>query len=116
MPRLRRQTRAQFKPSHHPKCSVGPAWIDYDILFRNNCGKVGLLSPQAAARIVRFYHLVSSVVEDINLLQDANGDLRLKERYRLNTPAGNLAFHEEMRQLSREAFNLGSELVQEPSS
>ena len=25
MLRFRRQTRAQFKPSHHPKCSVGPA-------------------------------------------------------------------------------------------
>ena len=24
IPRFRRQTRAQFKPSHHPKCSVGP--------------------------------------------------------------------------------------------
>ena len=50
---------------------------------------------------------------DINLLQDASRDSGLQERYGLNTPAGNLAFHEEMLQLSREAFDLGNELIQE---
>jgi hypothetical protein len=86
---------------------------DYDIIFRTNCSKVGLLSPRTAARIVRFYYLVSSAVEDINLLQDAGRDHGLQERYRLNTPDGNRHFHEEMLQLSRDAFALGRELVQE---
>ncbi len=86
---------------------------DYDIVFRNNCNKLGLLSSETAARIVRFYSLVSSVVLDINLLQDASELTGLQERYGLNTPAGNLAFHEEMLQLSREAFDLGNELIQQ---
>ena len=74
---------------------------------------MGLLSTETAASIVRFYSLVSSVVLDINLLQDASRDSGLQERYGLNTPAGNLAFHEEMLQLSREAFDLGNELIRE---
>ena len=86
---------------------------DYDIVFRNNCNKLGLLSSETAARIVRFYSLVSSVVLDINLLQDASESPGLQERYGLNTTAGNLRSHEEMLHLSREAFDLGNELIQE---
>jgi hypothetical protein len=37
---------------------------------------------------------------------DAGGSLGSEERYGLNTPAGNLAFHERMLQLSRETFDL----------
>jgi len=44
---------------------------DYDIVFRSNCDKLGLLPPETAARTVGFYYLVSSIVEDINLLRDA---------------------------------------------
>jgi len=86
---------------------------DYDVVFRNNCGKLGLLSSEIAAKTVRFYYLISSVVEDLNLLQDAGGSPGLQERYGLNTLAGNLAFHEQMLQLSRETFDLGTELIQE---
>ena len=81
--------------------------------FQKYCGKLGLLSSEVAAKTVRFYYSISSVVEDLDLLQDAGGSLGLQERYGLNTPAGNLAFHERMLQLSRETFDLGTELIQE---
>jgi hypothetical protein len=86
---------------------------DYDIVFKNNCGKLGLLSPETAARTVRFYYFVSSVVEDLVLLQDAGESADLRTGYRLNTQAGNLDFHEHMLQLSIDTVALGNDLVQE---
>jgi hypothetical protein len=85
---------------------------DYDIVFRSNCDKLGLLSSEIAAKTVRFYYLISSVVEDLDLLQDAGDSPGLQERYGLNTLAGNLAFHEQILQLSHETFDLGTELIQ----
>ncbi len=86
---------------------------DYDMVFRSNCGKLGLLPSETVAETVRFYYLVSSIVEDLVLLQDAAGSASLQTRYRLNTQAGNLAFHKEMQQLSIETVKLGNDLVQE---
>jgi hypothetical protein len=62
---------------------------DYDIVFRSNCGKLGLLPSEAVARTVGFYYLVSSVVEDLVLLQDASESASLQTRYRLDTQRGN---------------------------
>ena len=86
---------------------------DYDIVFRSNCGKLGLLPSETAARTVGFYYLVSSVVEDLVLLQDASESASLQTRYRLDTQRGNLAFHEQMRELSIETVALGNDLIQE---
>jgi hypothetical protein len=86
---------------------------DYDIVFRNNCNKLGLLPSETAAKTVQFYHLASSVVQDLNLLQDAGQSPGLQERYGLDTLAGRPAFHEQMLQLSHETFDLGIEVIQE---
>jgi hypothetical protein len=86
---------------------------DYDIVFRSNCDKLGLLSSETAARTVCFYYLVSAVVEDLDLLRDAGESGGLQTRYGLNTQAGNLAFHEQMRQLSIETIALGNDLIRE---
>ncbi len=61
-----------------------------------------------------YFFKIGVVLEDLDLLQDASGSLGLQERYGLNTPAGNLAFHERMLQLSRETFDLGTELIHDP--
>ena len=53
----------------------------YDIVFRSNCDKLGLLSSETAARTVRFYFQVSSVVLDLNLLRDAVDSPGLQARY-----------------------------------
>jgi hypothetical protein len=86
---------------------------DYDIVFRSNCDKLGLLLSETAAKTVRFYYLVSSVVEDINLLRDAGESPALQARYGLNANARNLAFHEDMLRLSLETVALGNNLIQE---
>jgi hypothetical protein len=62
---------------------------DYDIVFRSNCSKLGLLPSETVARTVGFYYLVSSVVEDLALLQDASESASLQTRYRLDTQRGN---------------------------
>jgi hypothetical protein len=86
---------------------------DYDIVFRSNCDKLGLLSSETAARTVCFYYLISAVMEDLDLLRDAGESAGLQIRYGLNTQTGNRAFHEQMRQLSIETIALGNNLVQE---
>ena len=86
---------------------------DYDIVFRSNCGKLGLLPSETAVRTVGFYYLVSSVVEDLVLLQDASESASLQTRYQLDRQRGNLAFHEQMRELSIETVALGNDLIQE---
>ena len=86
---------------------------EYDIVFRSNCNKLGLLSSETAAKTVRFYHSVSSVVQDLNLLRDAVEQPGLQQRYGLNTLAGQLAFHVQMLELSRETFDLDTDLIQE---
>jgi len=72
----------------------------YDIVFRSNCDKLGLLSSETAARIVRFYFQVSSVVLDLNFLRDAVDSPDLQARYGLNQRDRNLAFHEEILRLN----------------
>ncbi len=62
------------------------------------------------------YYLVSSIKEDLDLLQDAAESVGLQTRYGLNTQAGNLAFHEQIRQFSIETVALGNDLVQELDS
>jgi hypothetical protein len=86
---------------------------DYNIVFRSNCDKLGLLSSETAARTVRFYFQISSVVEDLSLLRDAGAVPDLQARYGLNQRDGNLAFHEEILRLSRGTIDLGNELIQE---
>jgi hypothetical protein len=86
---------------------------DYDTVFKSNCGKLGLLPSETAAKTVRFYYLVSSIVEDLDLLRDAADSAGLQTRYGLNTQRGNLAFHEQMQQLSIETIALGNDLTQE---
>jgi len=86
---------------------------DYDIVFRSNCDKLGLLPSETAARTARFYYQVSSIVEDLVLLQDAGDSPGLQVRYGLNTQRGNLAFHEQMLKLSVETIALGNHLTQE---
>jgi hypothetical protein len=83
----------------------------YDIVFTSNCGKLGLLPSETAADTVRFYFLVSSVREDLVLLQDACKSDDLRTRYKLDTKAGNLAFHERMLELSIETVALGNHLI-----
>ena len=83
----------------------------YDIGFRSNCDKLGLLSSETA-RIVRFYFQVSSVVLDLNFLRDAVDSPDLQARYGLNQRDRNLAFHEEILRLSRETIELGNDLIQ----
>ncbi len=85
----------------------------YDIVFRSNCDKLGLLSSETAARTVRFYFQVSSVVEDLDLLRDAGESPGLQARYRLNERDRSLAFHEEILRLSIETIALGNNLIQE---
>jgi hypothetical protein len=86
---------------------------DYDIVFRSNCGKLGLLPPETVANTVRFYYMVSSIVEDLVLLQEASEKPSLRTRYGLNTQAGNQAFHEDLLQLSVETVELGNNLIRE---
>ena len=83
----------------------------YDIGFRSNCDKLGLMSSETA-RIVRFYFQVSSVVLDLNFLRDAVDSPDLQARYGLNQRDRNLAFHEEILRLSRETIELGNDLIQ----
>jgi len=85
----------------------------YDIVFRSNCGKLGLLPPETAAETVRFYFMVSSVREDLVLLQNASESANLRTSYGLDTPHGNLAFHEQMLRFSIETVTLGNHLIQE---
>src|SRR6266446_729555 len=89
---------------------------DYDTVFKTNCGKLGLLTSETAGKTVSFYYLVSSIKEDLDLLQDAAESVGLQTRYGLNSQAGNLAFHEQIRQFSIEAVALGNDLVQELDS
>ena len=84
---------------------------DYDIVFRSNCGKLGLLPSETVAKTVRFYYMVSSIVQDLVLLQDASELPSLRTRYGLNTQAGNQAFHEQMLELSVETVELGNDLI-----
>ena len=86
---------------------------DYNIVFKSNCDKLGLLPSQTAARTVRFYYQVSSIIEDLVLLQDAGVSPSLQIRYGLNTQRGNLAFHEQMLKLSVETIALGNDLTHE---
>jgi len=86
---------------------------DYDMVFRSNCGKLGLLPPETAAETVRFYFMVSSVREDLVLLQNASESANLRTSYGLDTPHGNLAFHEQMLRFSIETVTLGNHLIQE---
>jgi len=84
----------------------------HDIVFRSNCDKLGLVSPETAAETVRFYFQVSSVVLDLDLLRDAADSPGLQARYGLNQRDRNLAFHEELLRLSGETVELGNDLIQ----
>ena len=86
---------------------------DYDLVFRTNCNKLGLLPSETAAKTVRFYHLISSVTQDINLFTELPESPGLRESYGLDTHKGCVAFQEQTLQLSIETFDLGTELIQE---
>src|SRR5215469_2908062 len=45
---------------------------DYDIIFKNNSDKIGLLPADLSESVVRFYYLVASAIEDIRLLNEAS--------------------------------------------
>lgn len=89
---------------------------DYNVVFKSNCDKLGLLPSDLAARTVTFYYLVSSVAEDLDLLRDASESASLRSRYGLHTQAGNLAFHQQLRQLSIETLTLGNEIIPQLSA
>ncbi|MBZ9574430.1 hypothetical protein [Modicisalibacter sp. MOD 31.J] len=38
---------------------------DYFVVYKANTAKLGLLEPSEAKRIIRFYHLVESVIQDV---------------------------------------------------
>jgi hypothetical protein len=86
---------------------------DYDTVFKTNCGNLGLLPSETAGKTVRFYYLVSSIAQDLDLLRDAADKPLLQAQYGLNTQDGNLAFHKQMQQLSIETIELGKKLVSE---
>ena len=86
---------------------------DYDMVFRSNCSKLGLLPPETVTKMGGGGGGGGSIVEDLVLLRDAGESPGLQTRYRLNTEAGNLAFHEQMRELSIETVALGNDLIQE---
>jgi len=86
---------------------------DYDIVFRSNCDKIGLLPADLAERVVQFYYLISSITQDIRLLADANVSPELRFPWRLNTPEGNRIFHQEILNLSRQAITSGEALAME---
>ena len=86
---------------------------DYDIVFRSNCQKIGLLSADLSESVVRFYYLVSSAIEDIRLLNEANVDFKLRLPYRLDTAEGSLFFHQQLLALSRQIVTEGDALAEE---
>lgn len=86
---------------------------DYDAVFRSNCNKLGLLAAETAAKTVRFYHQVSSIVEDLRLFAELPHSPDLQKRYGLNVPRECVAFQERTLQLARDTVDLGNELIQE---
>jgi hypothetical protein len=85
---------------------------DYDIVFRSNCDKIGLLPADLSENVVQFYYLVSSAVEDIRLLNEANVDFKLRLPYRLDTSKGSLFFHQQLLALSRQIVTQGNALAE----
>jgi hypothetical protein len=86
---------------------------DYDIVFRSNCNKIGLLPADLSERVVRFYYLIASAIEDIRLLVDANASPELRFACRLDTAEGNRIFHQNLLDISRQAIARGSTLATE---
>jgi len=86
---------------------------DYDIVFKSNCDKIGLLPADLSDSVVRFYYLVSSAVEDVRLLNEANVDFKLRLPYRLDTAEGSLFFHQQLLALSRQIVTEGDALAEE---
>lgn len=86
---------------------------DYDIVFQSNCQKIGLLKADLSESVVLFYYLVSSAIEDIRLLNEANVDFKLRLPYRLNTAEGSLFFHQQLLALSRQIVTEGDALAEE---
>jgi hypothetical protein len=86
---------------------------EYDIVFRSNCDKIGLLPAELAKRVVQFYYLISSAIEDIKLLADANASPELRLPWNLHTAEGNRFFHQQLLELSRQATALGNALAME---
>jgi hypothetical protein len=86
--------------------------MDYDIVFRSNCQKIGLLPADLSESVVRFYYLVSSAIEDIRLFNEANVDFKLRLPYRLDTAEGSLFFHQQLLALSRQIVTEGNALAQ----
>ena len=85
---------------------------DYDIVFRSNCDKIGLLPADLSESVVRFYYLVSSAVVDLRLLNEANVDFKLRFPYRLDAAEGSLFFHQQLLALSRQIVTEGNALAQ----
>jgi hypothetical protein len=86
---------------------------DYDIVFRSNCNKIGLLPADLSERVVEFYYLISSAIEDIKLLADANASPELRFPWNLHTVEGNRFFHQQLLELSKQASAVGNALATE---
>lgn len=86
---------------------------DYDVVFRSNCDKIGFLPADLAARVVQFYYLISSAIEDLKLLADAHDAPELRLPWNLHTVEGNRFFHQQLLDLSREAIAAGGALAAE---
>jgi hypothetical protein len=84
---------------------------DYDVVFRSNSNKIGLLPPDIAERVVQFYFLISSAIEDIKLLADANAAPELRLAWNLHRVEGNRFFHQQLLDLSRQAIAAGEALA-----
>jgi hypothetical protein len=86
---------------------------DYDVVFRANCNRIGLLPAHLSERVVQFYYLIYSAVEDIRLLADANVSPELRLPWRLDTPDGNRVFHQQLLEISRRAIVVGEAVATE---
>ncbi len=86
--------------------------MDYDVVFRSNCDKIGLLPADLSESVVRFYYLVSSAVEDVRLFNEANVDFKLRLPYRLDTAESSLFFHQQLLALSRLIITEGNAVAQ----
>lgn len=73
---------------------------DYDVVFRANCNKIGLLPADLSGRVVQFYYVISSAIEDLRLLADANVSPELRFPWGLHTVEGNRAFHRQLLEIS----------------
>jgi hypothetical protein len=70
-------------------------------------------SAYLSGRVVQFYYLISSAIEDLRLLADANVSPELRFPWGLHTVEGNRNFHWQLLEISRQAVAVGEALATE---